>query len=101
MVSFLIFNEIPSQKACDMWEKYSILQEVSNFGYNQAKKKKNKQTEYTPTDMTLGHTKPGGTHLLFAKTITHFHTIITLYLNDVFHSLLIVFLLLDASVSYV
>ena len=84
-----------SRKAYDLlWENYSILQEVSNFGYNQAKKT-NKQTEYTPTHMTLGHTKPGGTLLLFAKTIdyspTHFHTIITLCLNDVFHSLLIFF----------
>ena len=67
-------------------------------------KKTNKQIIHTYTHDSWTH-KARGTLLLFAKTIdyslTHFHTIITLYLNDVFHFLLIVFLLLDASVSYV
>ena len=50
--------------------------------------------------MTVGPTKPGGTLLLFAKTIdyslTHFHTILILcFFAYIF------FLLLDASVSYV
>ena len=55
-----------SQKAYDLlWENYSILQEVSNFGYNQAKKNKQTDRIHTYTHDTRTHKARGDSSVIF------------------------------------